>query len=89
MLLVDGRGVPLSVMTIEAHVADVNTIETLVDIQVAGKRPKHLLYDRAADADWLRESLRNRLSVTFHSTARMRRYRVKSIPGFWGFENVR
>jgi transposase len=60
MLLVDGRGLPLSVMTIEANVAEVNTIETLVDIQVAGKRPKHLLYDRAADADWLRESLRNR-----------------------------
>lgn len=60
MLMVDGRGAPLSVMTIEANVAEVNTIETLVDIRVAGKRPKHLLYDRAADADWLRESLRNR-----------------------------
>ena len=46
LLLVDGRGVPLSVMTIEANVAEVNTIETLVDIQVAGKRPKHLLSDR-------------------------------------------
>jgi transposase len=60
MLLVDGRGLPLSEMTIGANVAEVNTIETLVDIQVAGKRPRHLLYDRAADADWLRDSLRDR-----------------------------
>ena len=60
MLLVDGRGLPISEMTIGANVAEVNTIETLIDIQVAGKRPKHLLYDRAADADWLRESLRVR-----------------------------
>ena len=60
MLLVDSRGLPLSEMTIGANVAEVNTIETLVDIQVAGERPKHLLYDRAADADWLRESLRDR-----------------------------
>lgn len=60
MLLVDSRGLPLSEMTIGANVAEVNTIETLVDVQVAGKRPRHLLYDRAADADWLRASLRDR-----------------------------
>jgi transposase len=60
MLLVDGRGLPLSALTIGANVAEVNTIETLVDIQVAGRRPKHLLYDRAADADWLRLALEGR-----------------------------
>lgn len=36
MLLVDGRGVPVSAMTLSANVAEVSSIETLVDIQVAG-----------------------------------------------------
>jgi transposase len=60
MLLVDGGGLPLSALTVGANVAEVNTIETLVDVQVAGRRPKRLLYDRAADADWLRLALGQR-----------------------------
>jgi transposase len=60
MLLVDGRGVPVSELTLSASVAEVHTIDTLVDVQVAGQRPQRLIYDRAADADWLRESLHQR-----------------------------
>ena len=57
MLLVDDRGLPRSVMTLPANIAEVNTIETLIDVRVSGPRPTRLLYDRAADADWLRQSL--------------------------------
>jgi transposase len=57
MLLVDDRGLPRSVMTLPANIAEVNTIETLIDVRVTSQKPKHLLYDRAADADWLRTSL--------------------------------
>jgi transposase len=60
LLMVDGRGTPISAMTTTARHAEVHCIETLVEIQVAGKRPKRLLYDKAADADWLRDSLANR-----------------------------
>ena len=37
-----------------------NTIETLVYIRVTKKRPARLLYDKAADADWLRDALASR-----------------------------
>lgn len=60
MLLVDGRGTPISAMTTTASHAEVSCIETLVDVQVAGPRPKRLLYDKAADADWLRDALERR-----------------------------
>ena len=45
----------MSVMS--THVADVKTIETLFDIRPCGKKIKRLLYDQAADADWLRDSM--------------------------------
>jgi transposase len=60
MLMTDGQGVPLSAFTTSAQEAEVNTIETLVDLRVLQKRPQRLLYDKAADADWLREALDQR-----------------------------
>lgn len=60
MLMVDGNGVPLSAFTLAANHAEVNTVETLVDVRVCKRMPDHLLYDKAADADWLRESLKER-----------------------------
>lgn len=60
MLMTDGKGLPVSAFTTSAQDAEVNTIETLVDIQVAGHRPQRLLYDKAADADWLRDALQQR-----------------------------
>ena len=46
--------------TTSASEAEVNTIDTLVDIRVTKKRPARLLYDKAADADWLRDALASR-----------------------------
>ena len=60
MLMVDGNGIPLSTFTLAANHAEVNTLETLVDVRVHGRMPDHILYDKAADADWLRERLRER-----------------------------
>ena len=53
----EGRGIPVSAFTTSASDAQVNTIETPVDIRVTKKRPDRLLYDAVADADWLREAL--------------------------------
>ena len=60
MLMIDGNGVPTSAFTTSAQHAEVNTIETLVDVQVAGRRSERLIYDKAADADWLRDALESR-----------------------------
>ena len=75
MLMVDGNGVPLSVFTLAANHAEVNTVETLLDVRVCKRMPDHLLYDKAADADWLRESLKQRGTelVCPHRKGRKRR----------------
>ena len=57
MLMVDGEGTPLSAMTVAASTSEVHAIETLVDNCTAANKPQHLMYDKAADADWLREAL--------------------------------
>lgn len=57
MLMVDGEGTPLSAMTVAANTSEVHAIETLVDDRVAANKPQHLMYDKAADADWLRDAL--------------------------------
>lgn len=59
-LLVDGGGLPLSSFVTSASHAEVNTVETLVDVRVCPKCPDRLIYDKAADADWLRASLAGR-----------------------------
>lgn len=60
MLMIDGEGIPLSAFITSANNAEVNAVETLVDNSVLEQRPEHLLYDRAADADWLRDALASR-----------------------------
>lgn len=60
MLMVDGEGLPLSALTTGADTAEVNTLETLVETSVTERRPKRMLYDRAADADWVRAGLKCR-----------------------------
>ena len=60
LLLTDGRGTPLSAYTTAAHHNEVTTIETLVDQCPPQGKPRRLLYDKAADADWLRENLQAR-----------------------------
>ena len=72
MLMTDGHGIPISAFTTSAQDAEVNTIETLVDVRVTTKRPKRLLYDKAADADWLRDALATRgiEQITPHRSGR-------------------
>ena len=56
--LVDSHGTPLAVLTTAANHAEVTQIEPLLDqIQIPDKAPEHLIYDRAADSDPLRERL--------------------------------
>lgn len=60
MLMVDGNGLPISGFITSAQDAEVNAVETLVESRACEKQPQRLLYDKAADADWLRESLERR-----------------------------
>ena len=57
MLLVDAAGTPLSALSVSANTPEVHAIEMLVDWRVIEGEPRRLLYDKAADADWLREAL--------------------------------
>ncbi len=57
MLMVDGEGTPLSAYTLDANHAEVHAIENLIDDRVPERKPERVLYDKAADADWLRETL--------------------------------
>ena len=60
MLMIDGQGQPLSAFTTAASTSEVHAIETLVDERATRRPPERLMYDKAADADWLRESLDQR-----------------------------
>lgn len=60
LLMIDGWGIPLSAFITSANHAEVNCIETLVESSILEKQPERLLYDRAADADWIRENLAER-----------------------------
>ena len=57
MLLIDGQGTPLSIDIASANQAEVNLIEPLIEKRTIEKKPKRLMYDRAADSDPLRERL--------------------------------
>jgi transposase len=60
MLLVDGRGTPLAANISSASPSEVTLIEPLLDRRILRRRPKRLIYDRAADSDPLRERLAHR-----------------------------
>ena len=60
MLMVDAAGTPVSAFTASANTAEVHAVETLLDVRVVPGSPERLLYDKAADADWLREALQSR-----------------------------
>ena len=55
--MTDRNDIPLSAFVTAANTSEVHAIETLVDQRQTRRKPKRLLYDKAADADWLRESL--------------------------------
>lgn len=77
MVMSEANGLPISAFTTSAQDAEVNTIETLVDSQVAGPAITKLVYDKAADADWLRDSLATRgiEQVTPHRRGRKKQKR--------------
>jgi transposase len=58
LLLTDGEGTPLGVTLAAAHRAEVERIEGLVRARVPRRKPKRMLYDRAADSDPLRQRLK-------------------------------
>ena len=60
LLMVDANGTPLSAHTTAAHHSEVHRIKTLVDEPRLCQKTRRLLYDRAADADCLRDSLAQR-----------------------------
>ena len=60
MLMVEGTGIPVSLFVTTAQIAEVKTIETLVDVRQPCRTIRRLIYDKAADADWLRDELEER-----------------------------
>jgi len=87
MVMVDGEGTPSSAFFTDAATSEVQSIETLVDERPTRRTPKRRLYDKGADADWLRESLAlrgillicphraNRTKPTANDGRVLRRYR--------------
>ena len=60
-LVCDGGGLPVGVVIAAANVPETQLIEPSLDaIVVECAEPEHLLYDKAADSDQLRERLENR-----------------------------
>lgn len=60
MVLVDGNGTPLGAEIASASPNEVTLIEPLLDKRVLRRKPKRLIYDRAADSDPLRKRLAKR-----------------------------
>lgn len=60
MLLVEGTGLPIAAEIASARPHEVNLIEPLLERRIVGRRPRHLIYDQAADSDPLRRRLATR-----------------------------
>jgi transposase len=60
MVLVDGHGTPLAAEIASASPAEVTLIEPLLQKRILRRKPRRLIYDRAADSDPLRERLARR-----------------------------
>ncbi len=57
MLMVDGVGTPLAVTIASANQSEVRLIKPLIEQRQLPRKPKRLMYDRAADCDPLRTRL--------------------------------
>ncbi len=63
-VMIDAHGLPLSTVTAGANVAEVHIVETLTETSIDHRLPERLIYDKAADADWLRTHLaRNQIAL--------------------------
>lgn len=60
MVLVDGHGTPLAAEIASASPAEVTLIEPLLEKRILRRKPRRLIYDRAADSDPLRARLAKR-----------------------------
>jgi transposase len=60
LTLVDGHGTPLGAIIASASPAEVRLIPWLLQARVLPQRPRRVIYDRAADSDELRRTLRRR-----------------------------
>jgi len=56
----EGHGIPVAAMITSASPNEVTLIEPLLDAHVIRRKPKRLLYDKAADSDPLRTRLAKR-----------------------------
>ena len=55
-----GPARPFAACTTAAGSSELHAVETLVDVRHIEQTPRHLLYDNAADVEWLREMLAHR-----------------------------
>jgi hypothetical protein len=60
MVLVDGNGTSLAAEIARASPNEVTLIESLLDKRILRRKPRRLIYDRAANSHPLRERLRRR-----------------------------
>ena len=60
MVLADAGGLPLAATIASASPHEVTLIEPLLDHRILPRRPKRLIYDKAADSDPLRQRLARR-----------------------------
>jgi transposase len=73
MLLTDGLGTPLKVTTHSASHHEVKLIKPLLEKYTCDHtKPKRLLYDKAADAGWLRRSFQ-RMNIRLIAPFRKRK----------------
>jgi transposase len=89
MVLVDGGGLPFAIDTASASPNEVTLIEPLLEKRVLRRKPRRLIYDKAADSDPLRERLarrgidlicphrRNRAKQPTQDGRKLRRYRKR------------
>lgn len=57
MLLVDGLGAPLGALAASASLGEITLLESLLDLNLAPRAPRPLIYDRALGSDEYRRQL--------------------------------
>ena len=86
MVLTDAQGLPLAIDTASASPHEITLIERLLEKRVIRRKPRRLIYDRAADGDPLRQRLKregvdlitphrwNRIKPPLQDGRKLRRY---------------
>lgn len=80
--MVDSQGTPLAVHIAAANLSEVQLIEPTLDrLPFEERVPEHLLYDKAADSDPLRERLHQERGIELVCSHRRGRKRPKTQDG--------